>query len=87
MSEELAWHRVERADDCLKVRPIDLLRAAAHDIETGKIQCDAVLILYAHRPQDAAWTLGDYRAGLSRDQQLVLLEMGKRRCIDRWINP
>ena len=40
MTDELAPKRVDKATDNMDVRPVDLLRAMAHDIERGELKCD-----------------------------------------------
>jgi hypothetical protein len=84
--EKLAALRCEREPGNLAVKPIDILRAAAHDLENGQVKCDGVLILFADRPApvNESWTFEAYRAGLTRDQEVVLLTMSLERTIRNW---
>lgn len=84
--ERLAAKRTEKLTSNLDVKPIDILRAAAHDIETGVLKCDGVLVLFANRPApvDEPWVFDAYRAGMTRDQEVVLLTMSLERTIRNW---
>lgn len=86
MTDELAPKRVDKATDNMDVRPVDLLRAMAHDIERGELKCDGLLLIYANRPKDGPWDYGAYRCGMSRDQEVVTLVMTQERAIRHWIN-
>lgn len=44
--ERLAAARCDKQTSNLQTKPIDLLRAAAHDLEAGLVKCDSVLILF-----------------------------------------
>lgn len=83
-TERMASMRCDRAASNLHVKPIDLLRAAAHDVETGLVKCDGVLILFAYRPEDGDWQYDNYRAGLTRDQEIVTLSLAQERVIRQW---
>lgn len=82
--DELAVKRVKKANDNSEVRPVDLLRTMAHDIENGIIKCDGLLLLYVDRPKDGSWTYGSYRCGLARDQEVLTLVMHQERAIRNW---
>ena len=84
MTDELARARVNRAESNLKVSPVDLLRAMALDIERGDIQVDGVVISYAYRPDTEPWVYGTYRAGLTSDQELTVLEVSRYRLLKKW---
>jgi len=84
--ERLASKRLDKTPSNLKVKPVDLLRAAAHDIEAGTIKCDAVLVLFAHCPEAAEepWIFDTYRAGMARDREVVLLTLALERTVRQW---
>lgn len=84
MTDELAIARVNRAANNTDVRPVDLLRAMADDIEKGKIKVDGLVLLYANRPANSAWDYGAYRCGMTRDQELVTIVMAQERTIRNW---
>lgn len=65
MSEQLAAARVDKAKDAMAVKPVDLLRAMIHDIETGKLVTDGLAIVWAQRPAEGAWDYGTYRCGMT----------------------
>lgn len=69
--EKMAAMRADRAKSNLDVRPIDLLRAAIHDLETGVSQADGLIISMVYRPPDEARIYDSYRCGLTRDQELA----------------
>lgn len=86
MNDELAPKRVDKAKDNADIRPVDLLRAMATDIERGEITCDGLLLIYANRPKDGPWIYGAYRCGMARDQEVVTLAIMQERTIRYWIN-
>jgi len=85
MTDELAKRRVDRAMDNKTVRPVDLLRAMADDIECGDLKVDGLLLLYIDRPEGEVWDTGAYRCGLTRDAELVVLDLAHERTIRQWI--
>jgi hypothetical protein len=86
--ERLASLRCDKAEGNVEVKPLDLLRAACHDIETGRVKADSLLILFAHCPAalDEPWTFETYRAGCTRDREVVLLNLQLAKAIDSWRN-
>ena len=84
--ERLAAARCDKQSSNLATKPLDLLRAAAHDIETGRVKCDSSLILFAHCPEsvDEPWTFSAHRAGCTRDREVVLLTMQLHSTIAAW---
>lgn len=84
--ERLAAARCDKQIGNVGTKPIDLLRAAAYDIETGRVKCDSIMILFAHCPEstDEAWTLTTHRAGCARDREIVLLTMQLDATIRAW---
>ena len=85
MTDDLALRRVRQAQSCLDVRPVDLLRTMADDIERGDIKVDGLLLLYINRPEGENWDTGAYRCGLTRDAELVLLDLAHERTIRTWL--
>lgn len=84
MMDELSRARIDRETDNMKVRPVDLLHAMAHDIEIGKLAVDGLLLLYANRPTNGKWNYGAYRCGLTRDQELVTVVLAQERALRSW---
>lgn len=72
--EKLAALRVGRLDSNLDAKPIDLLRAAAHDVETGSVRCSGVLILFVDSAQES-WDVSTMRAGLRWNDELTALQL------------
>ncbi|MGH6892916.1 MAG: hypothetical protein ACRD3R_06660 [Terriglobales bacterium] len=87
MNDDLASRRVDRAKSNQDVRPVDLLRAMADDIESGRLQCDGLVLLYLHRPPTGQWGSGTYRAGVTYDQEFVAIELARERCLRKWLQP
>lgn len=83
--DRMAIARVNRAKDSRDVKPPDLLRTMAHDIETGRIQVDGLVLIWMWRPADKAWDAGTYRCNMGSDQELVAIELAKERCIRQWL--
>lgn len=84
--EKLASIRCDRTKSNMETRVIDLLRAAAHDIETGKVKADSLLILFGDCPTsiNEPWAFETYRAGCTRDREIVMLTMGLDKAIRNW---
>lgn len=82
--ERLSGGRVDRAADCMEVKPVDLLRAMALDISTGKLDADGLVLIYINRPKEAAWDIGHYVCGLSRLEVLGLMPLIQESIIRRW---
>lgn len=83
--EKLSALRVDKRPYNKDVSPLDLLRAAAHDIETGKLKCDGLLIVFMDRPAEGAWEHSSYRANMTADAELVALELSRHKCLTQWI--
>lgn len=83
--EKLASKRMDRTKDSSEANVLDVLRAAAHDVEVGTIKADCVLVVFLNRPKDGPWMHDTYRANLTYDQELVALELSKAKCLHRWI--
>jgi hypothetical protein len=84
MSDELASARVKRENDNMKVNPVDLLRSIVHDIETGKLNIDGVMVLTTYRPTGEPWTFDSFRAGMTRMDELGTLALAQERCVRTW---
>ena len=84
--DELTRRRIETADDNVGLRPQDILRFAADEIDAGRQKADGLLVLTVHRPETGEWEMDSYRANLSRDQELVALVLAQESCIRRWRN-
>lgn len=82
--EPLLSARIGRAKSNLDVKPADLCRTMAHDIDTGFIKADGVVLVYMWRPEDGDWDCGRYLANMRTDQELVALELARQACLDNW---
>lgn len=86
--EDLSLRRVTKQTDNTKITPVDLLKKILHDIETGETKADAVLVLMiagANDPDDPNWDRTTYRAGMSYQTEICLLELAKKRAVERWV--
>lgn len=83
--DELTRARLERMDSCMDIKPSELLRWVLDDIERGETTCDGLLVIWCRRPTEGPWQAGTYRAGLSRDQELVQLRLAEERMLRRWL--
>lgn len=72
-TEKLAALRIGRLESNLDVRPIDLLRAAAHDLEVGDVKADGVLVVFVQTEE--AWDVATMRAGLRWNDELTALQL------------
>lgn len=84
--ERLASKRCDKAENNMDVTPLDLLRAAAHDMESGSVKANSIIILFGHcpGPTDEPWTFETYRAGCTRDREIVLLNMQLAKAVRQW---
>lgn len=83
--DELAIARVNAAKDNGSVKPIDLLKAMIHDLETGVITADGLILVYANRPAEKApWSFGRYVCGMTYDQEIVALHMRLAAITEAW---
>ena len=91
MTDELALARVNAADkkgSNVNVSRIDLVKAFLHDLESGEIVADGLLLIYANRTPMGSdtpnWTYGTYRCGMTRDQEVLTLTMRQSAAIAEW---
>lgn len=84
MSDDLAVKRFERAKDCHEVSPLDTLRTMIHDIETGVVKCDGLLVIAVNRDQKNPTYFQAYRSRLRRDEEVMILEAQKYKALKRW---
>lgn len=85
MLDEFSRARLDRIESATDISPADLLRLVLDDIERGELDPDGVLVLICERPPDTNWSATTYRAGLTRDGELVQLELAKERLLRRWV--
>ena len=83
--DEVTRRRLQTIENSEDIKPAELLRMVLDDIERGAISPDGILVLYCTRPEDGEWVCGTYRANLTRDQELVQIELAKMRCLRDWI--
>lgn len=83
--DEVTRRRLDNVADCRELSPIDILRAMIDDIQRGELDCDGLLLVWCKRPAEGEWKAGTYRANLTRDAELVQLELAKERLMDRWL--
>ena len=75
--------RVNRAKDNTEISVEDLLRAILQDIQTGKAKPTSCLVILSEEGEDG-WDASGYRAGLTRQLELTLLEWAKDKLTSRW---
>lgn len=84
--DEFTRYRIGQETDNTKVKPVELLQQMISDIESGELNCDGLLLIAFHRPTDADWRIESYRCGLSRCEELALLDLEHERHIRHWRN-
>ncbi len=82
--EPLLAARIGKMKNNKDVKPADLCRAMAHDIDTGFLKADSLVLVYMHRPPDSDWDVGRYTANLTHDQELVALTLAKEKALRAW---
>ena len=83
--DELAIARVNNATDNTKVSPTDILKVALHDIETGVIQCDTLLVIaISKRPE--CEDINYLRCNVTRIEEVAYFEMAKYKSLKAWRN-
>lgn len=82
--DKFTRRRIETANDNVGMRPQDVLRFAADEIDAGRQRADSMVLLLINRPEGGEWEYDSYRANLSRDQELVALVLAQESCIRRW---
>lgn len=82
--EPLVSARIGRMNGNRDVKPADLCRAMAHDIDTGALKADGLVLVWMWRPEEGDWDCGRYLANMRSDQELVALELAKQSCMDKW---
>jgi hypothetical protein len=84
--DEVTRARLAKVANCKDLSPTDLLRMVIDDIERGEIAPDGIMVVHCERPsEDEPWTCGTYRAGLTRDAELVQLRLAERRLMSSWV--
>lgn len=78
--------RLNKIDDHAKITPVELMRLLIDEIENGRVKVDSLVILTKSINENNGWVLETRRANTTRDQEIVVLEMAKERCIRNWIN-
>lgn len=82
-AEELAYRRVDKLTDNTKVKPIDLLRAATHALESGEENFTSVIILTRETKVDGSIATGGWRCGITRDQEMMMYVLAEHELINR----
>ena len=82
--EPLLAARISRMPDNKDVKPADLCRVMAHDIDTGLLKADGVVLVYMWRPEEGAWDFGRYTANMTHDEELVALTLAKEKAMRAW---
>lgn len=72
--------RMKRNEECT---PVELLRYVLHEIETGEIQPDCMMIITAKR-EGSEWDVVRYRANLSREHGIAMLASEHWKAVRDW---
>lgn len=87
MSEEpisLAEARAVKADDCTLWTPLDCAKAFVRDLESGKINADAMLLHYYEKHEDGSRTLYNYSANLTRESAIAMIVIAQVKAVREW---
>jgi hypothetical protein len=83
---DLGLARTRKEDDNKKVGVADLLALALDDVKRGEFKnpTRAIICIVDEGANEDGWTFEGYRCGLSRDQEVGVLETYKVMQIRRW---
>lgn len=84
MSDEFTAKRVGKMTDNKDCTPIELLRYALYEIESGEIDPDCMMIIAAKR-DGSKWDMVRYRSNLTREAEIAMLESEKQKAVRNWI--
>jgi len=85
MSDEFTAKRVAKMTDNAECTPVELLRYVLHEIESGEISPDCIMILAAKRHNGTRWDTASYRANLGRADEIAMLASAQHKAIRDWI--
>lgn len=71
---DIAVARTRRETDNTKTSPTDLLETVLADIREGKIKVDTIFVVYARREEGAIVEFNTARCGLTRVEEVGLLQ-------------
>lgn len=77
--------RADKAKKNSEITCVELLQSMIHDIETGQVKCDGMVIAYCLRPTGKPWDFGRYRSNLTRDAECMLLQVSTHKAIQGWV--
>lgn len=83
--EPMLSARISRKSDNREVKPADICRVMAHDLDAGTLKADGVVLVYMNRPDEGDWDCGRYLANMRADEELVALTLAKEQCMRRWL--
>lgn len=84
--EKLASLRVSKKSENTDVRPVDLLRAIVYALETGQETFTGLLVTTREVKTGNMLELGHWRAGITRDDELVMLTLSEAAHINKMRN-
>lgn len=84
--EKLASLRVSKQSDNTNVKPVDLLRAMVYAIETGQETFTGAVVMTREDKPGNVLILGNWRCGVSRDQELIMLTLNQADHINKMRN-
>ena len=82
--DEFTIKRVARMVSNKECTPVELLRYVLHEIETGEIKPDGLMIMAVQR-DGSTWDTARYRANLTREAEIALLASSQHKAIRDWI--
>lgn len=74
--ESLAIKRADREGNCKNVPPVDILRMALADVESGRVKPSRIVIHFSE-PEGPNDSNGFYAAGVTYLEHLGMLEVAK----------
>lgn len=87
MSEhEFVAKRVAKMTDNAECTPADLLKMVLHEIETGQISVESLMVITQRREAGGSLTVRRYRANLPRQTEIAMLGVAHHEAIRDWIS-
>lgn len=85
MSEhEFVAKRVQRMSDNDHCTPVELLKLVLHEIDTGAVKADSIMIITVDRSGEG-WVVQRFRAKLTRETEIALLTTSQYKAIRDWV--
>ena len=82
---ELRAAKADRSENNKDWLPVDLAHALVEDLESGALKANKMLVIYwDDETDDDGILIGQYRAGISRQDELCMAQTHAMKTLNRW---